>query len=73
MKKFPKYVLQEWMMDFGGGGSSLSPKDKLIQDINKETILTQKIIMNELLKKFYNIECKDLEIILEKHHPELLI
>lgn len=75
MKQFPTPVLQEWMMDFrgGGGGHHIEKEDVIMSDLQKLIPDRQIKFIDKLLRKYYHLSKKDFEDILEKYHPEKLV
>jgi hypothetical protein len=74
MRKYPRPVLQEWMIDMGGGGmSSHSEADRIMDTINGANVQTQKAVLDSILKKYFNTTETELVEILTASHPEKLL
>jgi len=75
MRKYPRPVLQEWMIDMGGGGgmSSHSEADRIMDTIKGANVQTQKAVLDKILKKYFNTNETELVEILTASHPEKLL
>lgn len=73
MRTYPKPVLQEFMTDFYGGGSTTTISTMIITEISECSESSQKAIVDKILHKYFNISDKELTELLALHHPEKLI
>ena len=73
MNLFPRPVLQEFMTDFGGGGSVRSESERIMATIKGSSVHTQKEVLGKMLKKYFNVNETELVKILSASHPEKLI